>query len=240
MPLESGLKSAFVLHSRPYRNNSAIVKFFCLEYGTLSGVVRGVKGKTAKNAALIQPFLPLHIAWNGRTDLKSITTIEEAGKATFLQGECLLSAFYVNEILYRLLQEGEPLVLLFGSYCETLNLLEQHGEVECILRKFEKHLLDQLGYGVSYSEDAYSGSKLEENVFYEFVTGVGFVRCNHGEQVQSNVAFQGKHLLAMGCDDYSHPQTRRVAKQIMRQSLAVQLGDKPLHSRNLFRKPKEE
>lgn len=240
MPLESELKSAFVLHSRPYRNTSAIVKFFSHEYGALSGVVRSVKGKSAKNAAVIQPFLPLHIAWRGRTDLKSITTIEEAGKVTLLQGEHLLSAFYLNELMYRLLQEGEPLVLLFGSYCEALYQLEQGCEIEPILRKFEKHLLEQLGYGVSYSEDAQSGNTLEENARYEFVSEVGFVRFNGDEQAPGRWVFPGEHILAMGLDDYSQPQTRRTAKRIMRQSLAVHLGDKPLNSRNLFRKHKEE
>jgi len=240
VPLESGLQSAFVLHSRPYRNTSAIVKFFSHEYGALSGVVRSVKGKSAKNAALIQPFLPLHIAWRGRTDLKSITTIEEAGKVTFLQGEHLLSAFYLNELMYRLLQEGEPLVLLFGSYCEALHQLEHGCDIEPVLRKFEKHLLDELGYGVSYSDDAHSGDKLVENALYEFVNEVGFVLFSGNEQAPGRRVFPGGHILAIGLDDYSQLQTRRAAKQIMRQSLAVHLGDKPLNSRNLFRKHKEE
>ena len=216
------------------------MKFFTYEYGAVSGVVRGVKGKTAKNAAVTQAFLPLHLAWTGRTDLKSITTIEEAGKASFLKGDHLLSAFYVNELMVRLLQEGEPLHLLFGSYCEVLNQLEQGGEIEGVLRKFEKHLLDQLGYGVSYSEDARSGNKLEAQTCYEFVSNVGFIQANESGAGSSKALFLGETILAMGADDYSKAPTRLTAKRIMRQSLATHLGDKPLNSRSLFLKKKKE
>lgn len=233
----TGLTSAFVLHSRPYKNTSAIVKFFTYDCGVLSAVVRGVKGRRAKNAPLIQPFHPVQISWKGRSDLKSIITIEDAGKASFLKGEHLLSALYVNELMVRLLQEGEPLYLLFGSYCEVLSQLEGGGEIECVLRKFERHLLDQLGYGVSYSEDARSGEKLDAGVHYVFVRNEGFVLEN-GAAGRSSFVFQGDAILAMGVDDYSQAQTRSMAKRVMRESLAIHLGDKPLNSRQLFLKNK--
>ena len=216
------------------------MKFFTSEYGAISGVVRSVKGKSAKNAAVIQPFLPLHLAWKGRTDLKSVTTIEEAGKASFLKRDHLLSAFYVNELMVRLLQEGEPLLLLFGTYCEVLTQLEQGGEIEGILRKFEKHLLDQLGYGVSYSQDARSGNKLEAQTCYEFVSNVGFIQASESGVGRPKTLIQGEAILAMAVDDYSQVSTRLIAKRVMRQSLASHLGDKPLYSRSLFLKKKKE
>lgn len=234
--------SAFILHARPYRTTSALVKFFSQNHGVLSGVVRSAKGQTAKNSALIQPFVPLSLQWIDRSELKTIIALEEQSPPMALKGERLFSALYVNELLYRLLQEGEPFVALFALYRDVLTELARLQDIEPVLRRFEKALLNQLGYGVSYTHDAQTEIALDDQAWYRFVIDEGFIRIDdesHRLTIKQS-CFQGWQIRALAMDDYSQLANRRAAKQIMRESLAFHLGRQPLNSRNLFIKSCKE
>lgn len=233
---------AFILHARPYRTTSALVKFFSQDYGVLSGIVRGIKGQAAKNSALIQPFVPLSLQWTDRTELKTITALEEQLPPIALKGERLFSALYINELLYRLLQEGEPFGTLFALYRDVLTELAHLQDIEPVLRRFEKALLNQLGYGVSYTHDAQTELALDDRAWYRFVIDEGFIRMEderHRLTIKQS-CYQGWQIRALATDDYSQLENRRVAKQIMRESLAFYLGGQPLNSRNLFIKSCKE
>ena len=58
---------AFVLHSRPYKETSAMVDLFTREQGRLRAVQRSARGKAGSAA---RPFLPLDIELRGRGELK--------------------------------------------------------------------------------------------------------------------------------------------------------------------------
>ncbi|RLU03653.1 MAG: DNA repair protein RecO, partial [Ketobacter sp.] len=48
-------------------------------------------------------------------------------------------------------------------------------------------------------------------------------------------SFSGQHLLAIEQHDYDEPEVAKAAKRLIRLALAPHLGDKPLHSRELFK-----
>ena len=52
---------AFVLHSRPYKESSALVDFFTRQ-GRLRAVLRGARGKSGN---LARPFVPLSLELRG-------------------------------------------------------------------------------------------------------------------------------------------------------------------------------
>ena len=39
---------AFIIHTRPYKETSLIVSFFTKEYGNVSAIAKGAKGKKSK------------------------------------------------------------------------------------------------------------------------------------------------------------------------------------------------
>ena len=80
----------------------------------------------------------------------------------------------LNELLIRTLRHEEPVVELFGVYEEALGRLEIEHDLESTLRVFEKRLLRELGYELSFEVDSSTGNKLMEDVEYEFVRGAGF------------------------------------------------------------------
>lgn len=219
---------AYVLHSRPYRENSALVDFITPQ-GRLRAVLRSAKGKTG---SLARPFVPLEVEFRGRGELKNVGRMEGAGIAVWLEGEALFSGLYLNELLIRLLPAEDPHPGIFEHYAATLAALAEGRSLEPLLRSFEWRLLDDLGYGFVLDADI-NGDPLVADGLYRLQVDAGLERV----YLLQPGLFQGVELLAMAEADWTAPGALSAAKRLMRQALAVHLGGRPLVSRELFRKP---
>ncbi len=215
----------YVLHSRAYRESSALVDFFTPQ-GRLRAVLRGARGKAG---TLARPFLPLEAEFRGRGELKNASRLEPAGIPNLLHGQALYSGLYLNELLIRLLPAEDPHPAVFDHYAATLPLLAAGRPIEPLLRAFEWRLLDELGYGFALDRDL-SGQPIEGAALYRLLPESGFERID----LLQPGAFQGADLLAMADADWSSPGALAAAKRLMRQALAPHLGGRPLVSRELF------
>ena len=92
-----------VLHTTPWRETSLIVEVFTRDFGRLPLVARGAKRPTSQFRSLLSPFAPLTLAWSGRGEIKNLVRVEWIGGMPPLRGRALLSAFYANELLVRLM-----------------------------------------------------------------------------------------------------------------------------------------
>ena len=227
--MSASLSPAYVLHSRPYRDSSALVDLLTLDHGLQRVVWRGARGQRRKQTP--QLFVPLLVGLVGRSDLKTLTQAEVAGSFTLLQGETLFSGLYLNELLVRLLASGDAQPLLFAAYQHALEQLASGASVEPVLRRFEWQLLDLLGYGFSLETDA-NGQPVNSQQRYVWHAADGLQPLI--EPQVADAGLPGAALLAMAADDWSATTTLRAAKHLMRQALGVQLGDRPLVSRTLF------
>lgn len=221
----SALLHGFFLHTRPYRETSLLVDVFTAESGRFSAVMRG--GRSAKGSAA-QLFQPLLIEIAGVTELKNIRRTEIAGMALMLKGTALFSAFYLNEILIRLLPREEPQHALFVAYADTLGKLAEGSDPAAGLRTFECSLLDCLGYGIDFMHDSDSGEPVSDSFGYDFHPERGFTRS------RSRQALSGAVLQQLAAGNFSEPAAALAAKRINRLALARLLGNKPLKSRELF------
>ncbi|MDB5983106.1 MAG: repair protein RecO [Pseudomonas sp.] len=219
---------AYVLHSRAYRESSALVDFLTPQ-GRLRAVLRSARGKAG---TLARPFVPLDVEFRGRGELKNVGRMESAGLSTWLVGDALFSGLYLNELLIRLLPAEDPHPAVFDHYAATLLALSAGRPLEPLLRSFEWRLLDDLGYGFELGIDI-NGDPVEADGMYRLKVDAGLERV---WLLQPGV-FQGVELLAMAEADWSAPGALAAAKRLMRQALAVHLGGRPLVSRELFRKP---
>lgn len=231
-PKRITLQSAYVLHTRPYRDTSLLVEIFSHDYGRLGLVARGVRTSKSRYANLLQPFTPLLLSWSGRGELATLSGAEAAGVAPRLNGEMLLSGFYLNELLMRLLQRGDAHPVLFETYITSLASLADQAEQEPILRTFEHRLLREIGYGLILDHDVMSGEAIDPAARYHYLPDRGPVRSTGNEE--DGILVQGKTLLAIAKDDYANTEIRQEAKRLMRAGLAVHLGERPLKSRELF------
>lgn len=221
---------AYVLHSRAYRESSALVDFLTPQ-GRLRAVLRGARGKAG---SLARPFVPLDVEFRGRGELKNVSRLEAAGIPNLLHGEALFSGLYLNELLIRLLPEQDPHPATFDHYAMTVLALAQGRALEPLLRSFEWRLLDELGYGFALDMDRL-GQPIAAAGLYRLQADAGLEAVG---QLQPGV-FHGSELLAMAEADWSVPGALAAAKRLMRQALAPHLGGRPLVSRELFMTLKE-
>ena len=223
-------QSAFVLHSRPYRESSALVDFFTPE-GRLRAVLRGARGKAG---TLARPFVPLEVEFRGRGELKNVGRLESVSQAYWLDGNALFSGMYLNELLIRLLPAEDAHPTMFDHYAATLPALAAKRPLEPILRAFEWRLLTELGYGFALDQDI-AGQPIESIGLYRLLPDTGLEPVG---QFQPGL-FKGAELLAMAEADWEVPGALAAAKRLMRQALAPHLGGRPLVSRELFMNIKE-
>ncbi|MBA1203418.1 DNA repair protein RecO [Pseudomonas capeferrum] len=218
---------AFVLHSRAYRETSALVDFLTPQ-GLVRAVLRRARGK---GGSLVRPFVPLEVELRGRGELKNVGRLDSVGIATWLSGDALFSGLYLNELLMRLLPAEVPHPAMFEHYTLTLRALAEGRALEPLLRAFEWRLLDELGYAFSLDRDINDDS-LEAEGLYRLQVEAGLERVH---LLQPGL-FTGVELMALAQADWQAPGALLAAKRLMRQALAAHLGPKPLVSRELFRK----
>ncbi|MGB1237582.1 MAG: DNA repair protein RecO [Pseudomonadales bacterium] len=220
-------QAAYVLHIRPYRNTSALVDFFTLEEGKVSAVCQGLRRPNAKKRGVLQPFVPVQIAWQGRNELKTLTAAESTGHNGILTGKALFCAMYINELIHKLLQPFEPHPKLFVYYQYLLNELIK-GEMEKPLRVFEHQLLNELGYAVDCRD-------LNAQTLYFFDPNkLSFHAVSHVDQRNMARYFYGWQAQAIVAEDFTDPQVLRAAKRFMRLRIDAQLDGRQLNSRNLM------
>jgi DNA repair protein RecO (recombination protein O) len=217
---------------------------FIRDYGRVGMVGRGVRSPKSRRQGQLQPFRPLLVSWSGRGELVTLTSVEPNGAPARIAGRWLVSGFYLNELLLRLLMRYDPHPGLYAIYEATLQDLGQLGQIsnvhqqelqhERILRLFEKSLLEELGYGLLLDHDVDTGEPIDvkQNYLYRFETGPVRRVDKHDF---SGVPISGAGLVSLFRNDLSDKASLREAKRLMRAILAQYLGDKPLFSRELLR-----
>lgn len=223
-----GDEVAYVLHRYPYGETSLLVDLFACCGGRLRVVARG-----ARRNRVGQLFTELAVAWSGRRPLKTLVRAEPLPASPPLDGRALYLGFYLNELLLRLLPEGDPHPRLYQRYRALLATLATDAEPEPLLRRFELRLLEELGYGLVLDHTA-DGDPVRNDADYRFVPGTGLIVAG-AHPIGGGATLPGAHLLAIAVDDYRDPAVRRGAKRLLRAALAEHLGARPLRSRALFR-----
>ncbi|MGM0412434.1 MAG: DNA repair protein RecO [Pseudomonadota bacterium] len=226
----AALEPVFVLHRRPWGNTSLIVELLSRHYGRLGAVVRGARRGRSPRSALLQPFHPLLTSWSGHGDLATLGTVEAAGRGLGLAGEASLMGLYLNELTVRLTHRHDPHEALFDDYLAALAALaEEPGEAP--LRRYEYRLLVHLGYAPPLTVEADTGADVQPGVDYWYHPGQGPRRA-----AGSGPRVPGAALRALAADDLEDADQLRALKPLMRALLAEHLGDRPLASRELFRR----
>lgn len=225
------LQSAFILHGRDFRDTSRLLDVFSLEFGRVTLVAKGARSSRSKLHGVLEPFSPLLISWSGKGDVQTLTGAESVKNLIDLDGKQVMSAYYINELLQRLVTFHDPHPELFEIYKQTLESLSSE-DTELVLRRFEKQLLSEIGYGLSLEIDAENGTSLFKDKLYYYDLEKGPINI-HADEVDGEFVISGQTLLDMHSEKYSCAKSKKEAKQLMRIILNHHLGDKPLKTRNL-------
>lgn len=222
---------SFILHQRPYCESSLLLDVFTLQYGRISIIAKGVKGKKKSSAGLLQLFQPLLLSWAGSGELYSLRGAEAEGAAYILNGEATLCGLYINELIVKLTPAGEENQMIFSAYRETLANLEGAENNELALRLFEKHFLSHLGYGLTLDHDVETGQPVEAQQHYYYLADSGLHRSKTANKQQTISGRSLQHLIAESGFDQ---ESLNEIKQLMRSVIHFYLGGNTLQTRKLF------
>ena len=227
-------ESAYVLHTRPWRETSLLVEVLSEHHGRIGLVARGVQGpKRQVLRAALQPFQHIRLDALVRGELARLISAEALDAAPRFDGEVALAGFYVNELLLRLLQRNDPFPELYELYGRTRARLQEQG-LAWTLRCFERDLLDALGSGFDWSVDA-DGAAIDPAARYRLDPEQGPRRMlsdrGHGER---SAAATGRALLALAHDSPPDAADLSGLRQAMRSVLAHHLGPRGLKSWELL------
>ena len=138
---------AFVLHRYDWSETSLILEVFTRHHGRMALVAKGVKRPSSSFRPILLPLQPLHLAFGGEAEIKTLKAAEWQGGHVMPTGDALMSGYYLNELLMSLLAREDPHPLLFDVYAAVVQLIaSEHGEVlEAALRAFELLLLREIG-----------------------------------------------------------------------------------------------
>lgn len=223
------LEPAWVLHSRPWRETSLLLDILTRNHGRLTVVARGARRPKSELRGVLLAFQPLTLSWFGKGEVRTLHAAEWQGGLPQLSGQALLCAFYVNELLMRLMHRDEAHEPLFDDYAHTLVHLAHGTDLAVALRRFELRLLAQLGYGLNLTHDV-TGLPVEADAAYVYHHDSGAQRVEHGERG----TVSGQTLLDCASEQFADALTRQQARHLLRHALQQHLGPEPLQSRLLL------
>lgn len=223
------LEPAYILHSRPFRETSLIVDAFTREHGRVAVVARGAKSARSRWRNVLQPFRPLLLGWSQKSDLGTLTAAEQIASPPALQGQFLYCGLYLNELLMRLLHRGDPHAEVFERYRHVLSELASEAPPQPLLRVFEKHLLEAIGYAMLLDREYGSGAEIQPQNWYEYKPDRGPVLSSGpGKNRVSGAALLDLHSESLQVENLP------LLKMLMRGVIGYHLGGRPLASLSLF------
>ncbi len=223
---------AWLLHHRPFRDSSQILDILSLAQGRLAVVAKGSRGAKSKLRGILRPFLPLQLSWFIRSDLGTLTGAEMNGAPLSLSGDALLSGYYVNELILKLLHRHDPQPEIFAAYSRTIERLAGGKEVAAYLRQFEIELLRILGYALNLDHDTETTEPLRPQQQYEYRVEQGLVPVSDRE---GPMVFRGAEIDAIRNQQFADPAVLKNAGSLLRNVIAYHLDGKELKSRKVLK-----
>lgn len=173
--------SGTVLAARPHSETAALVELFTATHGRHAGILRG--GASRRRAADLQPGTRVSVTWRARLPehLGTFTLERERGRAAALMGDRLALAGLASvcALVKRSLPERAPFDGLYLQTETLLDLLPLTPAWPLAYLRWERTLLDALGFGLDLDRCTVSGGK-EDLVFVSPRTGRAVSRAAAG------------------------------------------------------------
>lgn len=250
-----GPDRGYVLHSYPYRETSLLLQAWTREHGRFAVVAKGARRPRSPARGVLVPFQPLSLTWFGRGEVKTLKAAEPAGPALPLAGASLLSAFYLNELLLKLIHRDDPHENLWSAYDEAIGELRALSRraagvpglvaaepgvgaarsIEPVLRRFELAMLRELGFAAELGHDVETGAAIDSSREYWYVVERGPVPAAGGGDRADAVRLSGLTLVHLERGEFDDARTAGEAKSLMRMLIHHCLAGQELSTRAIVR-----
>jgi DNA repair protein RecO (recombination protein O) len=236
---------AFVLHRYDWSESSLIVDLFTRDAGRVAVAAKGAKRPTSNLRAVLMPFQCVQVTFgrsardDSASDIHNLRSAEWGGGVPAAGGEALLSGFYLNELLMKLLAREDPHPGLWDAYAATLPHLGG-GDEAAALRAFELMLLAETGQLPDLSRTTATQRPVQAQSRYTLRPEAGLTEVRGEDEP----AIAGSQALALQAALASRdPTALRAAcrpalpalRRLLRQWLAYHLGGAPLRTREVMR-----
>jgi DNA repair protein RecO (recombination protein O) len=236
--------AAFVLHSWDWSESSLIVELFTRDAGRVTVAAKGAKRPTSNLRAVLMPFQRIQVAFgrlrdeSAASEIRNLRAAEWAGGVPIAGAEALLSGFYLNELVMKLLARDDPHPALWDAYAATLPCLGGDGEAAA-LRAFELVLLAETGHLPDLGRETATQQPVEPARRYALgpEQGIGASRRDDeplagADLIALQAALAVRDLRALA--DAAR-RCESVLRRQLRAMLAYHLGGAPLRTREAVR-----
>jgi DNA repair protein RecO (recombination protein O) len=236
--------AAYVLHGWDWSESSRIVDLFTRELGRVVVVAKGAKRPTSQLRAVLLPFQRLGVtlgrgAGDDAAEVHPLRAAEWAGGVPLTAGDALLSGFYLNELLLKLLARQDPHPALFDAYAATLPRLSAgEATAQAALRAFELVLLREIGLLPDLATVTSTQQPVQPGAPYALRPEAGVAGARAGEAAIEGAALRALQaaldtgLAALQAACAAHAGALRVP---LRQLLHYHLGSPVLRTREVLR-----
>lgn len=226
------LAPAYLLHQRAWRETSKLLEVWSREYGRIGLVARGARRPKSPQRSLLQPFTPVLMSWTQRGELGNLGAVEASGASTQLRGRPLMAAFYMNELLLRMVARQDPHPHLYDIYAHTLAALGGANPAAA-LRLFEVQLLSAIGYGLNFTQVADGDERVaaDQDYLYDLEAGPRPAQGRKGP----GVPIPGRVLLALHGGALDDADDLKDAKRLLAAALEPHLQGRALKTSSVMR-----
>lgn len=240
--------AAYVLHRWDWSESSLIVDLFTRELGRVVVVAKGAKRPTSQLRPVLLPFQRLAVTLGrGAADDEAAAEVhllraaEWSGGVPLAGGASLLSGFYLNELLMKLLARHDAHAALFDAYADTLaSLGADEATAQAALRAFELVLLREIGLLPDLAAVTSTQQPLQPSRAYALRAEAGLVDGDgHGVSLpgvawaalQAALDTRGIDALQAACRAHGGAPLRTMLRAV----LHYHLGTPSLRTRDLVR-----
>ena len=219
---------AYILNSKPFRENSLLLDIFTEDYGRICCVARPAKKRGKILKGTIQSFRYLQIQWIGKGDVQTLTDANERGRHTIPPSEMMMG-LYLNELILLLTHQHTPQAELFSAYKYTLHKLGDSLINQQIMMRFEIYLLSTLGYDISSDAGDNAGETC-----YRFVPDEGLVRISNLSHDKVNGIVINSELLLAIQDMQNMTESQWQSLRVFLDAVFKTLAPRPINTRRLL------
>ncbi|HZY20326.1 MAG TPA: DNA repair protein RecO [Ramlibacter sp.] len=242
MARRTGDEPSFVLHRYDWSESSLILEVFSRHHGRIALVAKGAKRPSSSFRPVLLPLQPLRLSFGGDAEIRTLKGAEWVGGQVMPTGDALLSGYYLNELLLRLLARDDPHPRLFDAYRTAVQVLSsEHGEaLQPALRAFELLLLREIGLLPALDVQTTTLEGLRPNDRYALVPEGGIVAAGADQERGSLTGAQWAALQRAVDDPAPFTTTLRACAELpelkpqLRQLLHYHCGVSTLRTRQLM------
>ena len=187
---------AYVLHRYDWSESSVILEAFTRHHGRIAVVAKGAKRPSSNFRPVLLPLQPLQLNYGGDAEIRTLKGAEWMGGHVMPTGESLMSGYYINELLLRLLARDDAHEALFDAYAGVVEVLAsdhagaQAATQAAALRAFELLLLREVGLLPALDAETLTLSPLSPDVRYTLLPEAGLREASDEETALAGADWQ--------------------------------------------------